>query len=297
MRMTKKGKKRKKLKEYKNMIFCGMGSSAMPGHVISCLDLAKPVHLVQNNFPRWADSQTLCFIVSYSGNTHETIKMFKKARKNKCKIVVVTSGGRLEKMCRKKQDIKLVKLPKGLLPRESLFDSLFSILEILNLKFNDLLRTDKKTFDQAKKIAKKLKKSLPRVPIIYVSSESLKCVGVRWQTQLNENSKVLAHMNYFPELAHNEIESDIPKKSQIILITDKSKSKQSKQVKKSKRILNSNKSRSKIIEVRLEGKRLIDKVIYGIHLGDLVSKNLAKMKNVNYKKTPRIDKLHKLMEK
>ncbi len=42
------------------------------------------------------------------------------------------------------------------------------------------------------------------IPVVYAASPATEPVAQRWKTQLNENSKVFAVWNAFPELIHNE---------------------------------------------------------------------------------------------
>ena len=64
-----------------------------------------------------------------------------------------------------------------------------------------LNRGEKAIQSEAELIAKKLK---GKFPIIYCD-ERLKAMALRFQNQINENAKQLAHVNTFPEMNHNEI--------------------------------------------------------------------------------------------
>jgi glucose/mannose-6-phosphate isomerase len=44
-----------------------------------------------------------------------------------------------------------------------------------------------------------------RIPFVYSGPGLLEAVARRWACQFNENSKMLAHFAYYPELNHNEI--------------------------------------------------------------------------------------------
>ncbi len=264
------------MKKYSKVIFCGIGSSAMPGEIIKSLNLEIPVLVSRENFPRSADKNSLCFIISYSGNTKETINLFEKAKRKKCKIVIISSGGKLSKS---KYEIK--KLSKDLIPRDSLIECVNIITKYLGIIFKEK-DIDKKLVE---KIAKKVK---GKFPVIYSSSENLKSISLRWRTQFNENNEILSHSNFFPEVCHNEIEANFPQNSQIIILKDKEK----KQIEYFKKLI-----KKPILEIDLKGENLIDKIIYGIKLGDEVTKKIAEMEKKEYKETPKIDKMHKLMDK
>lgn len=261
------------MRSYNKILFCGIGGSAVPGEVIKSLNLKKSVLIAREKLPASVNSKTLVFIVSYSGNTKETIKLYRQAKKKKARIIIITSGGRLGKV----KDEKIF-IAKGLMPRDAYVEMLLPILDTLNIKPGELRNIVKKASKiKAKRIAKKLKNKLP---VVYVSSESLKVISDKWVDNLNEDSKILAHGGYFPEISHNEIEARLGKDTKVILLLDK----QTNQIKRAKKIL-------KPIVIKLKGNGLLEKIVYGIALGDLVSYYLAELLKRNYKVTKRIDYL------
>lgn len=274
-----------KMRNFNKIVCCGVGGSGAPGEILSSLNntFHTPVFQAREKFPLWADTKTLCFIISYSGNTKETINLYNQAKKKNCKIVIITSGGKLSKRPESK-----VLIPKGFLPREALPYFLYPMLNILNLN-TEIKKPGKKTKENESKLINdiiyEIKKN-KKIPIIYSSSESLRPAAYIWQTQLNENSKTFAHSNYFPELAHNEIESEFPKNSVHILLKDSKNSENKNTIRKarSKKII-------RPIEVELKGKNVLEKIIYGIHIGEKISYFLAKEKSVDWKKIPKIEKL------
>jgi len=272
------------IKGFNKVIFCGVGGSSMPGEIISSLNsiIKIPSFIAREKLPLWVDKQTLCFIISYSGNTKETIELYNKAKKKKAKIIIITSGGRLSK----KPESKII-IPKGFLPREALPYFLFPVLKIIGIKQD--IKKPKITKKEEQKIQKIINKLSikDKIPLIYSSSEELKSVSYIWKTQLNENSKTFSHSNYFPELLHNEIESNFPKNSiPILLKNSKLSYSVSNKIKKIKNLEFLNP-----IEISLKGKNLLDKVIYGIYLGERISYFVAKNKKVKWKEIPKIKKL------
>ncbi len=260
--------------KYDKILFCGIGGSAVPGEVVKALNIKKPVLISREIFPESANSKTLCFVISYSGNTAETLKLYGEAKRKKCQIIIITSGGKLEK---KNEEMFLV--PKGFVPREALVYMLKPVLKVLGINQRELEKIPEKIDkNYAKKIAAKLNN---KIPVVYSPSEKLKIISYSWQTLFNENSKVFAHSNYFPELAHNEIEAKINKGFRVVLLFDK----KTEQIKKAKKIIKNS------IDMKLKGKNPLEKIIYGIYLGNSVSKALAKIKRINYKETKKINML------
>lgn len=205
------------------MCLCGLGGSAMGADILVS-------HLEQNEgvmgavvrdvtLPRWVDSETLAVLISYSGNTRETISMYNEARRRGAKMVAVTSGGTLEKMCRE-NDVPLVMVPAGLQPRAALGYMLGALAVVADTTGASSIRGDLTTMlpalqdrvrecssttptdrNPAKTIARQLQGS---VPFIY-SSRNLKAAGHRWLAQINENGKMLGHCAELPEADHNEV--------------------------------------------------------------------------------------------
>lgn len=170
--------------------------------------------IVRNyELPLQVDKKALIFISSYSGNTEEPLSVYQEARKRKLVIVGFCSGGRLEKLCLKDK-VPLVRYKKGIPARYSLgfsFSSMIAILTnagLIKNRTKEILDSaeylKKINLDQelrGKELAKKL---INKIPLIY-ASERHKALVYNWKIKFNENSKVMAFYNVFPELNHNEL--------------------------------------------------------------------------------------------
>uniref|UniRef100_A0A7C4YG38 Bifunctional phosphoglucose/phosphomannose isomerase n=1 Tax=candidate division WOR-3 bacterium TaxID=2052148 RepID=A0A7C4YG38_UNCW3 len=206
-----------KFKGIKNVIIGGMGGSAIGG------DIAKyyasqygnlPIEVVRDyELPNYANEETLLICISYSGNTEETISLYKKGKKKKTQIFVITSNGALEDIS-KKEKTPFILIPKGYAPRCAIAYLFFPVLkileksEIIEVKQKDIkevVSVLKEGKESAKKWAGELSLKLKeKFPFVY-SEERFAPVAKRLVTQINENSKSLAHFATFPELDHNEI--------------------------------------------------------------------------------------------
>ena len=205
------------------LVIIGMGGSAIGGDILAALvaDVAKiPIFTAREySIPATIDENTLVLACSYSGNTEETLSAVNAALARNCKIVGITSGGKLEELC-KTHELPVLNIPKGLPPRAAtafLFFPMLIILEKLNIAKTDAelseLVTELKALrdtlipevpinkNPGKALAVKLHNSLP---FIYGHSY-LTVIALRWKTQLNENAKILAVAGGFPEMNHNEI--------------------------------------------------------------------------------------------
>lgn len=264
-----------KIPKFDKLVFCGIGGSALPGDVIENLDLGIPVFTARQKLPRIVDEKTLCFVISYSGNTKETWNLYNHAKAKKCKLILITSGGKLGKQKERK-----VIVPSGYLPREAFLWLLLPVLNILNIYYDKKININ---MNKIKKMAQQLK---DRSPLVYAGSEHLGFLAYRWETFFQENSKVIAQSGFFPELNHNEIESRFdPKVFEGILLYDKKE----KGIFNFKKIVGLN-----FMDVQLKGKTFVDKIIYGLYFGFLLSFYLAKELGVDYRRIDRIKKLKRM---
>jgi glucose/mannose-6-phosphate isomerase len=210
------------------VVFAGMGGSAIAGDVVK--DWADgictiPMEAVRSyHLPAYVDEDTLVFLVSYSGDTEETLSCMLDAAKKGCKIVCISSNGAMQRAA-KALKLPILGLPKMAAARVS-FPYLLAPIPYVLAKLNILL-LDKveKEMNEATKIVAKLTKEYAidkpfdknyakqvalqihgTVPVIYAYSQ-YRSVGLRFKTQVNENCKLPARCDAFPELDHNEIMS------------------------------------------------------------------------------------------
>ncbi len=226
------------------LVVCGMGGSAIGAELARDLAGAGnrfPIHVERGYLlPRFADSSTTVICVSYSGNTEEIIALFREALNRNCGVGVITSGGILEREAAE-SGVDTVKVRGGLPPRAAIGSLLAPLLRFISgwgmirmdeKDFSSLLETVEAALknvapdfinNPAMKISEKL---FDRIPLIYSGGSLLNGAAYRWKCQFNENSKVMAFSNIFPELGHNEImgwdcPEDIRKKMTVIMLNDR----------------------------------------------------------------------------
>ncbi len=267
------------------IVVTGVGGSALAGDILKTYlqDEKLPIYVNKDYFlPDFINSRTLVFVISYSGNTEETVTAYRNALRKGCKIVVITSGGKLEMLARK-QNIDFVLVQKGLPPRLALGYLFFPILTILQnskliadrtnevLKLVEILK--KPIFkDKGKDLARKLD---GKIPLIY-TSERLKIVGYKWKINFNENTKIHAFNNVFPELDHNEINGFVNLKANYYVIIFKEEHdymKLRKQMEITKELVK--KHNIAVTEIALTGSSLLTKIFSSIYIGDWCSYFLA----------------------
>ncbi|MDD5747674.1 MAG: bifunctional phosphoglucose/phosphomannose isomerase [Actinomycetota bacterium] len=207
-----------------NVIVLGMGGSGISGDIVANLPesgLFLPCLPVKGyELPEFVGENSLVFAVSYSGNTEETLTCVEKSIERKAKIIAITSGGKLLDIASSK-GLPVFHIASGFQPRAALaylFVPIVCALEKLHLIKDvtpkikgsiSLLEARSKEFSPGKPVEENPTKRLAKdlfgyMPVVYGSEGPNMVVAERWKCQFNENSKVLAFYNSFPELNHNE---------------------------------------------------------------------------------------------
>lgn len=273
---------------FNSIVFCGMGGSAIGGDIMASLVKSVPVSVFRSyDIPEWVGEDTLAFVVSYSGNTEETLSAYEKLKKSGADIICITSGGELTE----DKPPLIIRIPSGFQPRCAigyLFFPAFMVLRRLGVvdfdidellsKLTDMSRNQDNEDSVAFTLASKL---VGRFPVIYAASP-LEPVARRWQTQFNENSKVLAHINIFPELNHNEIVGfGSPEiNNLVIILRDAEYSPRiEKRIEITKDIISH--YTSGIEEVYTEGDSLLTRLFSLMYIGDWTSYHLAIKRGVD----------------
>lgn len=278
--------------EFDEILVCGIGGSGIGGLLLK--DLLRdridcPIEVCSDYWlPYYADDKTLVFCLSYSGDTEETLSQFVEAFRRRCKIIGISSNGKLEEWCGKLK-LPFVKLPKGYLPREALpylFIPLIAYLQkVKSIDFKkDLQETVKVlqeiNFNQYYKLVGDLRNV---IPVIYTSNK-FSAVAKRIQNQFNENSKVPAKHEILPELNHNEINAfqdvALNKNFSVLLLRDEDDSEQIKARFDLTKQLVEGKVKS-VNEIFAMGKSLLVKMMTVIAIGDYLSYKLAEAINVD----------------
>ena len=283
---------------FDRIVICGMGGSAIGGDVIKdcVLKEAKYPITVQRfpELPKWVDGKTFVIISSYSGDTNETLSMYRQAAERGCPIVIITSGGELERLGAERGDT-VVKMEPGFQPRSALGLSMGHLAVIMDAacgtdcvreirkllpdlyKLRDRLSGDK---SEAWKIAKDIN---GRIPVIY-STAGIYASAIRWKTQINENSKMMAFAGSVPEFNHNEIagwsEGEMRSRCIPIFLYENSAPKMiRKMADASMTVL---KGYGQDVEVvRIRGKTPIQRTLRAVMIGDYVSLYLAHLQGVD----------------
>ncbi len=291
-----------------NILFCGVGGSAIGCDILKllALDRSRLYCLVQRGgkWAKWAGKNTLVVLSSYSGNTEEVLQYYPHAKKEKCPMLIVTSGGKLGKLAMRNR-IPYLRIPAGFAPRMAIGYSTFSLLPTLeqvarfHVPEHELkeIRTviREVPVQKAHQIAKCL---VNKSVFVYAPTGLFEAAALRWRTQFEENAKTLASHQIIPEMFHNEVEGwQLPKrtvkKSAAVFLIDGSESDviRKKRQRVGKLI---QKQGGTTLEVQSQGTTPLSKLFSVIALGDCISYELAKLHRVDPSVIPLIDSVKKI---
>lgn len=290
------------LRQVRDVVICGMGGSAIAGDVIN--DLLAPVcrspiaisrHV---SLPAFADRDTLAVVISYSGNTAESIDLFHDALARECQLVTVTSGGHLERLA-SEHHAPLLKVPGGNQPRASLGYLLGAVA--LTMQTVGLCRPHQDLLDASPRLRSYLKDISPKVPAsrnqakklasalhhgvpVFYSPRHIRSVALRWQNQFNENAKAVAFSGEIPEMDHNQIvgwcEGGRGCQCRPIFLLPADMPPTVRRMTEVTLQMFNERGLDPVL-VQLPGQGTVDNILQGIALGDMVSYYLAMLKGVD----------------
>jgi glucose/mannose-6-phosphate isomerase len=205
------------------VLICGMGGSAISGDLIrtELLDSCDAPVIVHrgDKLPKFVDNRTLTIIMSYSGNTGETLGCLKDAIARNVPIIAVSAGGEVTELS-KKHGFPVVTVNPGWMPRAALGDLFFALLgivsQIASCESPDVVNTVSllrglrercaEGVPASQNPAKQLALALVgKTPFLVGATPTTEAVALRWKCQINENSKQTALFAALPEMTHNDI--------------------------------------------------------------------------------------------
>jgi len=213
-------KKFRGIENVNHIVFCGMGGSGAIGDMFASILSKTKIHvsIVKGYLlPSTINENSLIVTISISGNTIETLTALESAIMEKCKVIAISSGGKMEEFC-KKYNIDFRKIPQNHSPRASFTRFLFSLIKILE----DLLPITENSVNESIKELEKTRKMISstnltdsnpslqlakwikEIPLIYYPW-GLNAAATRFKNSLQENSKTHVIAEDVIEACHNGI--------------------------------------------------------------------------------------------
>jgi len=305
-------------KDFNKIVFVGMGGSAIGADLVRSylyFECKIPILVLREyTLPAYVDDSTLVFLVSYSGNTEETLGVYKGAKEKGLTMIAISSDGQLKESA-KSDDVTFIEIPKNLPPRCAL--GYLSIIPLCILAKLGLINDVSPSINQAINVLEELKnKSLKpyiglqdniaksvalrlfnKFTVIYSASVHFDVCASRFRGQLAENSKALASSHVFPEMNHNEIVGwQNPKKTfknfAVVMLRDNQMHPRvAKRMDITSGILK--KEDVNLIEIWSRGEGLLSRIFSLIYIGDFISYYLAILYGIDPTPVDRVTYLKK----
>jgi glucose/mannose-6-phosphate isomerase len=292
------------------LFVCGMGGSAIGGDLAAAAlgdRLTAPMITVRGYaLPSWATPEWMVLCSSYSGGTEETLACLEAAEALGAKRVVAGIGGPLVDRARE-TDVPVVGLPGIFQPRAAVAYMVIVAAEVaclagvaprihteIDAAAAFLGEQTEMLQQQAREIAALVAGA---VPVIY-GADLTGPVARRWKTQVNENAKFPAWWGELPEADHNELVGWAgaagDERPAAIFLED---SDQHPRIRRRFDLTAASLQAKAAAVVRVEtaGETRIERLLWAVMLGDLVSLELARLRGVDPDPVEAIDRFKEEM--
>ena len=290
-------------KKFHNIVYAGMGGSALAALVSkSWPGYDLPFEVCRNyHIPAYVSSTTLFIAASYSGNTEETLSALAEAEAAGATIIVIAGGGKLKEIAQEK-NYSYLELPQVVQPRYAVFYNLKAICALLEAAGLYAKDSDAEALEKAagfvkkavsdwsavvptkKNPAKELALELAGKSVVIYAGPMLSPAAYKWKIGCNENAKNVAWWNELPEFDHNELmgwsSHPIDKPYAVVELRSKLEHPRiQKRFEVGEKLLSGCRPAPNIVEV--QGKILLEQLLWSIAYGDFVTMYLALLNNVD----------------
>jgi glucose/mannose-6-phosphate isomerase len=292
------------------LFVCGMGGSAIGGDLAAAAlgdRLTGPMLTVRGYaLPSWATPEWTVLCSSYSGSTEETLACFEAAEALGARRLVASTGGPLVDRARE-TEVPVVGLPGIFQPRAAVAYMVVVAAEVaalagvgprvhteIDAAAAFLTEQSESLQQQAREIAALVAGA---VPVIY-GSDLTAPVARRWKTQVNENAKFPAYWGELPEADHNEIigwtGAAGDERAAAIFLDDRDQHPRvARRFELTAKAIGPD--AAAVARVETMGETRLERLLYAVMLGDLVSLELARQRGVDPDPVEAIDRFKEEM--
>jgi glucose/mannose-6-phosphate isomerase len=287
-----------------------MGGSAIGGDLAAAAlgdRLTGPMLTVRGYaLPSWATPEWTVLCSSYSGSTEETLACFEAAGVLGARRLVASTGGPLVDQARA-AEVPVVGLPGIFQPRAAVAYMVVVAAEVASLAGIGprvhtevdaaaafLTEQSESLQQQAREIAALVAGA---VPVVY-GSDLTAPVARRWKTQINENAKSPAFWGELPEADHNEIlgwaGAAGDERAAAIFLDDRDQHPRvARRFELTAKAIGP--GAAAVARVETMGETRLERLLWAVMLGDLVSLELARQRGVDPDPVEAIDRFKEEM--
>jgi len=291
--------------EAAGLMVCGMGGSAIGGELAGAAigdRLTRPLVSIRDyELPSWATPEWTVLCSSYSGNTEETLACFEAAEALGARRLVLSTGGELVERARE-AGVPVVAPPGIYQPRVAVAYMFVAAAEAAVLAgAAPGMRTEidaAAAFLEREALAIKAKaaeiaSTLGGAPTVVYGCDLTAPVAHRWKTQINENAKQLAFHSELPEADHNEIcgwaGEDAGRMAAVFLEDCDQHPRERRRFELTAGLVAD--GGATVVRVETAGETRVERLLWAVLLGDLVSLEIARRRGVDPESIVAIDKL------
>lgn len=288
------------------LMICGMGGSAIGGDLAATAlgdRLTKPLLSIRGyELPSWATPEWTVLCSSYSGNTEETLACFEAAEVLGARRIVLSTGGALVEQARE-AGVPVVAPPGIYQPRVAVAYMFVAAAEVAALA--GVAPTIRSEIDVAaaflerealtiKAKAAEIAAQLDGSTTVIYGADLTAPVAHRWKTQLNENTKLPAFYAELPEADHNEIcgwsdGSGAGALAAVFLEDCDQHPRERRRIELTAEVVAE--GAAAVVRVETEGETRVERLLWAMLLGDLVSLELASRRGTDPESIEAIDRL------
>jgi glucose/mannose-6-phosphate isomerase len=297
---------RLELADSAGLMVCGMGGSAIGGDLAAAAlgdRLTKQLVSIRGyELPSWATPEWTVLCSSYSGNTEETLACFEAAEALGAQRLVVSTGGSLVEQARE-AGVPVVGLPGIFQPRVAVAYMFAAAAEAAALTgVAPRIRTEidaaaaflEARRDEIKAQAAEIAAELDGAVTVLYGSDLTTPVAKRWKTQINENAKVPAFAAELPEADHNEIcgwsAGSGAERMAAVFLEDCDQHPRERQRFELTAGLVADEAAT-VLRLETVGETRVERLLWATLLGDLVSLEMARLRDVDPESIVAIDRL------
>jgi glucose/mannose-6-phosphate isomerase len=286
-----------------DVFITGVGDSGIAADMAAAvLSEESEIPIVSDHggrLPKHVGENSLVFVVDYTGKSSSELRSMRDAKHRGAEVICVSSGGKLLEAAAK-DEIKRIKIPPGQPQRSAigyLFVPLVVTIERLGLSEGQieklshgikLLKNVREALrfenPSSRNVAKQTAQSLfGKLVVVYGALGYRGAIAGRWTSQINANSKGLAFSGVLQDLALGhisgwELMTDRADEFGIVLLRDPSdKGEIAELMAASEEVLQP----FNVVRADIRGATTMEKLLYGVYLGDYVSYYLALLNEVN----------------
>ncbi len=296
-----------------SVVVLGMGGSGIAGDVVAAV--AAPtcrVPIIVNKHyecPAFVGPGTLVIAISFSGNTEETLAATHQAVGSGARLVTISAGGHLERLAHEwgATSVRLdasIPMPRAgigavtatplvVLEQMGLLDGASGQIEAAVTQLRSRRTELDSDLTPVTSIARRIGRTLP---IVYGGGALGEAAAWRWKSQFNENPKVASFANRIPELTHNEVcgwaqHGDVTR--QVFTLVTLRHDHEHPQVARRFDLVAElcDEVVADIVEVRAKGDGPLAQIFDLIHLGDLVTLQMASNESIDPGPVPVLDEI------